>query len=205
MIPLNHESAVGRFACEELGADFPDGSEIARALETFCELHCGYKALTSDYLSLLLSRALVKSGRAEAARHILRRHLPGADACLPALAQNVCPHRMISCLSAKLVRATRWVVAGDAPVWVVDLRRLKQDALAGIELGLLPAIRALLEEAAPLWDASAGRGYLGLRGADFPGVPSGGVGSFCRDWLDLAARRRGWSASPELLFLDGGG
>ena len=202
MISIDHESAIARFVEEALGADFPHRSEIAHALETYCEIHFQDRALNADHLSLLLSRALIKSGSPQTARHLLAKRDAGFEGCLAALGQENCPHRVIAGLSARLVRPSRWAAAGDSVVWTLDLRRLKHDPLARLEIGLLPAIRLLLEEAVPFWDEGSGRGGLALRGLADLALDRETVSTFCRDWLDAAAKSRGWDSKPSLLILN---
>lgn len=202
MISLDHASPVARFVHETLGPDFPHADDIACALDFFCQDHCADRALTRDYLSLLLSRVLVKSGAPHAARRLLPGNADGTDACLDALAQDQCPHRVMAGLSARLVRPTRWWSSGDCVVWLLDFRRLKPEPLAALELGMTQALRALLDEAAPLWDGSSGRGGMALRGLDNQTIDRREIVAFCRSWLEATARRRGWTSTPSLLLLD---
>lgn len=201
MINLDHDTAVARYVHETLGTGFPDVHDVARAVETYCQLYFPDRPLSSDYLSLLLSRALVKSGHPQQARCVLSKRT-GADACLAALAQDECPHRVMAGLSSQLIRPTRWAVSNGEVVWTLDFRRLKQDSLAGLEISFLPAVRALLDEAAPMWDESSGRGGIALRGLDGLAVDGDSVRAFCADWLAATALQRGWTSTPALLSLD---
>ncbi len=79
------------------------------------------------------------------------------------------------------------------------------DVAACLEFVLMPAVRSMLDEVAPLWDASGGRGGLGLCGAVRRGVERVELDSFCRVWAARTARARNWASAPEIIWLDSTG
>lgn len=197
MIPLSDTSASHRLVEDLLGGSFPHAPDIAAALESFCAPDA-----TVSQRKLLLSRILLRLGHDAEACRVLESdgHPPQVSAVLT---QREIPRRALSGIGSRLLRPVRRLRAGDAIVWVLDLFRLRADPLNDMELVLLPALRALIEEAAPVWDGSNGFGFLGLRGVERLRLPSSRVEEFTRACLADLARRRLWSEVPTLLRLDG--
>lgn len=89
---------------------------------------------------------------------LIARALDALGACVEA--------RKVLAIGTGVAHATRWQACGDEGVWTLDLRRLPETAEGGTELLLFACVGTLIEAIADLWDANAGRGALGLRGAE---------------------------------------
>lgn len=122
--------------------------------------------------------------------------------------------RRLALLDAGIIRPAASRLAGDAPLWVVDLRRLAVHAEAMLELQLLGSLDAVMECMADVWDDVEGRGVMGLQHlGDAVGDGRGRRGrrpdAGATDWvtacsarLKVIGARRGWREVPTVLALD---
>lgn len=166
-----------------------DVEEVAQAVEDFLE----YRGARTDeprFLLVLAAKALSAVGAGDAARRV---YLFGSG----------------------LVSPSEWEITGGDAVWTVDLLRMSVNAESAHEMLLSVSLHMILDAMAGVWDASDGRGTLGLRhvcatarvlsGRD--GRASAGSAAEIRDWcrakLDQLARVRGWTHTPHVLNLDG--
>ena len=177
--------------------------------------------LPDDYLHLLVYRALRALRQDAAARAWAAAHLPGPD--LPVFDPDVWPGPVPllvwQLFASRLVRPARTLTAEGKILWTLDFRRLRQEQAGWLEITLLPGLRALLEQLAPAWDDTSGAGLLGLRGlyaAGFAPTPrrkrtkrsayapldAPALRAFCLRVLSRLQPARGWSRTPEVLYLD---
>ena len=178
--------------------------------------------LPDDYLHLLIYRALRSLNQPDAARRWAAAHLPGIDVPVfdPAVWPGPVPLLVWQLFASRLVRPARTVTAEGRILWTLDFRRLRKEQAGWLEITLLPGLRALLEQLAPAWDESAGAGLLGLRGlyaAGFAPTPhrrkpkahsayapldAPALRAFCLRVLAHLQHARGWTRTPDVLYLD---
>ena len=178
--------------------------------------------LPDDYLHLLIYRALRSLNQPDAARRWAAAHLPGIDVPVfdPAVWPGPVPLLVWQLFASRLVRPARTVTAEGRILWTLDFRRLRKEQAGWLEITLLPGLRALLDQLAPAWDESAGAGLLGLRGlyaAGFAPTPrrrkpkahsayapldAPALRAFCLRVLAHLQHARGWTRTPDVLYLD---
>lgn len=180
--------------------------------------------LPDDYLHLLIYRALRTLHQNQAAARWVEEHLPGQEP-LPVFDPDVWPGPVPllvwQLFASRLVRPARTITAEGKILWTLDFRRIRQEQAGWLEITLLPGLRALLEQLAPAWDDTAGRGLLGLRGlyavgfapsprrrkkarprSRYAPLDAAAIRSFCiRVFANLQVIR-GWCATPDVLYLD---
>lgn len=163
--------------------------EVARGVAAFCRERYDRQWLPADYVAHLI---------AVACRDVAGR---GGGECR---ARSLETWRG---LAARVYRPGEW--AGGEPVWILDLGRVEGLPEERVELVWFPVVRRLLAGMAELWDASGGRGVLGLRGV----APAGLGGTALQAWrselgrfseavLLRLKRRRGWTAVPRAMWLE---
>jgi hypothetical protein len=117
---------------------------------------------------------------------------------------------------SRVTRYSSWAVVGDAPVVALDLARLFDADTAGLELMIQHAVGRVLRSIEHAWDASSGRGFLGLRNAKVVAsrtlrrpaddrrarVLASELRDYCESALQFAATRRAWEYTPGILELD---
>ncbi len=121
---------------------------------------------------------------------------------------------LLMLFDTRLVWPARWTFHGEQPFWILDCSRLTLKESEKTALMLDRCLTTILARLAPLWDAVAGNGTLGLRRAAQLAVPFGeGRGGRRRepplqtlrrqvaDRLTVLARRRGWTATPAVILL----
>ena len=178
--------------------------------------------LPDDYLHLLIYRALRSLRQPDAARRWAAAHLPGVDVPVfdPDVWPGPVPLLVWQLFASRLVRPARTVTAEGRILWTLDFRRLRKEQAGWLEITLLPGLRALLEQLAPAWDDSSGAGLLGLRGlyaAGFAPTPrrrkpksrsayapldAPALRAFCLRVLAHLQNARGWTRTPDVLYLD---
>jgi hypothetical protein len=229
MIPLDDIShstkrtAVTDFLVSEmagtLGACDASHRAAAEAVAAYWTTHCPDTALNSDFISLLVTRALAAAGDDVAARNWLDQksgHLAGSDTLMPLVSSRDCTMASLASVSARLVRPEHWMFAGRAGAWVLDCGHVVLDRTAETELVCFRALRSLIEGVEAAWDATGGRGVLGLRQTAALARRVTGAGSsrnriralcadmeaFCSQVLAASAKRRGWAHVPAVVPLD---
>ena len=143
----------------------------------------------SGYLVMLATRALQSIGSKRAA------------------------HRMMV-FGTGLVRPSEWEIRGGGSVWTLDLGRMVLRKEVSIELVFFSSLNIVLDSVAEVWDATDGRGTLGLRHlntvattllasrkrrqAEFVEE----VMAACRAKLRQIGKARAWGHVPELLAIE---
>ena len=178
--------------------------------------------LPDDYLHLLIYRALRSLNQPDAAGRWAAAHLPGVAVPVfdPDVWPGPVPLLVWQLFASRLVRPARTVTAEGRILWTLDFRRLRKEQAGWLEITLLPGLRALLEQLAPAWDDSSGAGLLGLRGlyaAGFAPTPrrrktkahsayapldAPAIRAFCLRVLAHFQHARGWTRTPDVLYLD---
>ncbi len=139
----------------------------------------------------LLARALEAAGEPTLAR---RLHLAGSSS----------------------VYATSWITTGQDTVWTLDAGKLNTSDSPCTELAVFERLREMLSTYADVWDATSGRGILGLKrltevATDILGpraTPAernrlaGEMRDYCGGCLDLQRHRRGWQATPIVMSME---
>lgn len=120
--------------------------------------------------------------------------------------------RRLALLDARVIRPAESSLTGEAPMWVLDLRRLAGPTGVLLELQVAGSLGAVLDCMADVWDDMDGRGVLGLEHLEaLPRGPGRRLGvrrgvnewlSVCAARLKLIGARRGWTAAPDVLALD---
>ena len=229
MIPLNDippetkRTAVTDFLVAEmmgaLGACEASHRAAAEAVAAYWTAHCPDTALNSDFISLLVTRALAAAGDDVAAQNWLEQktgHLAGSDTLLPLVSSRDCTMASLASVSARLVRPEHWLFAGREGAWVLDCGHVVLDRAAGTELVCYRALRSLIESVETAWDRTGGRGVLGLRqtatlarrvtgaGANRDRIQAlcADMEAFCAQVLAASSKRRGWAHVPAVVQLD---
>ncbi len=176
--------------------------------------------LPTEYLLLLIGRALWSVGAEPTARRLLARQSRALN--LPATFMEAIWAPDISMLHWHILLATRAVRTSalmktmGGTLWVLDLERMVLPKATNLELLALNMVRIVIDRVAVLWDHCHGHGLLGLRHANK--VAAGILGgprhstkstALAADIRDLCTRRlqtlktdRGWEATPQVIMLD---
>jgi len=168
----------------------------------------------ADHFGVLLARSLWMMNRGAAAEAALRKWCSQEVAllCRPASAGAAQDGQRLALCRTGLLRGGNWAFMNGRG-WIIDLARLTPESGGILELMLCRLLRRLILEIAPVWDASAGEGWLGLKGMD--GLSEGrGAGRgaawkrggevvfhYAESVLQYAARQRGWTKRPCLKKL----
>jgi hypothetical protein len=200
--------ALCRHLAAEIAAAYGDFSpehtgEIAQAVAAYCVQWQDESTLSSDYIAMLVSRALRAAGEEKAARHFSDgRNLSETKSVFHF--RDV-PPALWSVFASRLIRPSRWLVDHGRVIWTLDLSRFRLDADLGLELAFHQAIRAILYAVAEIWDESSGAGILGLSGIarrTSKKKSAIDVQILCRDLLERIKTERGWTFMPRVLNLD---
>lgn len=139
----------------------------------------------------LMSRALNAAGETSLAR---RLHLAGTSS----------------------VYAASWITAGQDTVWTLDVKRLTAGDSPCMELILFELLRGMLNDYADVWDATSGRGVVGLKGLNDVAVSilgarttplairllTGEMRDYCARQLDRQRQQRGWNSTPVIMSVE---
>lgn len=144
----------------------------------------------SGYLVMLASRALVSIGQRKAA------------------------HRLLV-FGTGLVKPSEWEIRGGESIWTLDLGRMIVRTGASLELVFFNSLNIVIECVAEVWDATDGRGTLGVRhvGLAVSAILQSRqkrrrealvdeIYKGCRAKLKQVGALRGWLYVPELLTID---
>lgn len=192
-------------------------AEVAEGIATFWEDSGCPREMPCPYVAGMIARALWGVGERQAAEQVAASCAnQEAAASVRDVTRLGLPSLPVwRCLRQRLYREGSWAGAGGEAMWVLDLGRLSGSEQEILPLAWWPALRALLGGMAEFWDASGGRGILGLRG--LAGLRAGRARaggrihrlevvaetlSFCRSVLDRLREERGWVETPRLLLLD---
>jgi len=176
--------------------------------------------LPTEYLLLLIGRALWSVGEEKTARRLLE--IQGRALNLPATfveavwTPDVSMLHWHILLSTRAVRTSSLTGALNGTLWVLDLERMVLPAPTSLELLALNVVRTVIDRVASLWDHCQGRGLLGLRHANT--VAAGMLGcprrsakstALAADIREQVRRRlqtlktaRGWDETPQVIMLD---
>jgi hypothetical protein len=123
--------------------------------------------------------------------------------------------RRIRLFGNRIIYPAKWIACGNETVWVLDLQQLISPKDTGMEIILFQRIRVVLATFSDVWDTSAGRGFLGLKGlAATATILLGQMGpnrtikeltlemrGFCKHYLQESEKQRGWQNVPAILTL----
>jgi len=123
--------------------------------------------------------------------------------------------RRIRLFGNRIIYPASWIACGRETVWVLDSRQLITSRDAGMEMIFFERIRIVLATFADIWDATSGRGFLGLKGMEVTAAiilgptPSGrALRTLTKELRSLTARhlehlqiQRGWDVAPAILTL----
>lgn len=120
--------------------------------------------------------------------------------------------RRLALLDARVIRPAESSLTGEAPMWVLDVRRLAGPSGMLLELQLAGSLGAVLDCMADVWDDMDGRGVLGLEHLEEILSGPGRRAGLCRgvnEWLSVCTARlksigvrRGWGGAPDVMALD---
>jgi len=123
--------------------------------------------------------------------------------------------RRIRLFGNRIIYPATWLACGRETVWVLDIRQLIATPDTGMELILFERIRIVLATFSDVWDATSGRGFLGLKGL-VPTVETvmgtdapprlirqltSEIRALCARHLASFQTQRGWQTAPTLLTL----
>ena len=136
---------------------------------------------------------------------------------LDALGDDPAARRLLV-FGSGLVKASLWEFSGEDPLWTLDLQKLVVNSGVQIELAIFKSLSLVLETIADVWDASSGRGGMGLKHVlstaermygEVDGRHKKRNQDFAREVLDRCrmkladlATARGWTSIPAVLSLD---
>ena len=123
--------------------------------------------------------------------------------------------RRIRLFGNRIIYPATWIACGRETVWVLDTRQLITSRDAGMEMIIFERVRIVLATFADVWDATSGRGFLGLKGMDVTasiilGSASAGrslraltleLRSLAAQHLESHSKQRRWDESPAILTL----
>lgn len=176
--------------------------------------------LPTEYLLLLIGRALWSVGEEQTARRLLE--IQSRSLNLPATfveavwAPDVSMMHWHILLSSRAVRTSSLTGTLNGTLWVLDLERMVLPVPTSLELLALNVVRNVIDRVASLWDHCQGRGLLGLRHANTVAAGmlrcpphSAKSTALATEIRDLCTRRlrtlkttRGWEESPQVIMLD---
>ncbi len=180
--------------------------------------------LPDDYLHMMIFRALRSLHQEDAAAQWAIDHL-ATHGPLPVFDPEIWPGPVPllvwQLFASRLVRPARTITAEGNILWTLDFRRLRQEEAGWMEITLLPGLRALLEQLAPAWDDTSGRGLLGLRGlyavgfaptprrrrrakshSRYAPLDAPAIRTFCLRVFANLQTARAWHHTPDVLYLD---
>lgn len=180
---------------------------VARAVALYCAEDAAASTCSPDGLALLTAKALSSLGEDEAAECVLSS-APPLDAlagCLRAFAPS--PF-LIALIDAGVVRPLRWPAMSPGLTVVLDLRRVRRDASALLELAYVESMHRLVDAAASAWSTSHGEGVLAVRGlenhvgqVEATAPLRGELVAALRARLAHQAEQRGWPRVPAVIDL----
>ena len=123
--------------------------------------------------------------------------------------------RRIRLFGNRIIYPASWIACGRVTVWVLDTRQLITSRDAGMEMIMAERIRIVLATFADVWDATSGRGFLGIKGMEVTAAiilgPSASprtlqkltleLRSLAARHLELFHQHRGWDTTPAILTL----
>ena len=78
--------------------------------------------------------------------------------------------RRIRLFGNRIIYPATWIACGRETVWVLDTRQLITSRDAGMEMIMAERIRIVLATFADVWDATSGRGFLGIKGMEVTAI-----------------------------------
>jgi hypothetical protein len=176
--------------------------EVAQAVAAYCAQQNNEFILSSEYVTMLVSRALRAVGEEQAGRTFVGDwHFPALETTIQF--QDV-PPALWSVFASRLIHPSRWLVNNGKVIWVFDLSRFRFDTDLCLDLAFHHAVRAILYAVAEIWDGTSGDGILGVHGTAKCGRSASDVQTLCRDLLERISANRGWASVPRVLNLDVG-
>jgi len=166
--------------------------ELAAAVSAFLEEHeLTDSFIDAGYLVMLASKAMSSIGQERAALRLV-------------------------VFGSGMVRPSEWEVTGGSEVWTLDLKQMTVADATSLELVVFNTLNIVLDAITDVWDASGGKGVLGLRhvcdtAAALLGVSrnsksvadlSNEIVRVCGLKLEQAGRLRGWETFPQVMNLD---
>ncbi len=196
----------------ENSADSPLHTHIRRVIEECC---AGIEELDDAQIrELSASVAAYARQSAEAGMYVDSGYLVMlASRALQSIGSERAAHRMLV-FGTGLVRPSEWEIRGGGSVWTLDLGRMLLRQESAIELVFFSSLNIVLDSVAEVWDATDGRGTLGLRHlgrvaaalqAPRKRRQAGFVDEImaaCRAKLRQIGDRRTWRHVPELLLIE---
>ena len=124
--------------------------------------------------------------------------------------------RIVVCGST-LVHPATWLTANGETFWIMDLARILECEKPCLELALFERTRSVLDTFADVWDATSGKGVLGLKNLEGSAKRVLGLGTdvqrtrrlceeihaFCADRMTHHHRLRQWTETPVVIGLHG--
>ncbi len=208
---------AGQIAAASTSFSPSQAREIARGVTAYCSGFMTEQGVSSDYMALLLSRALWCLGEKDLAMTLVdRQQLDSRQAglFLSSPEGGAVSVDAWNLMDSRLVRPSEWAVENQSTVWVLDFARIKMEPQDFVELVFLQGLRILLERTAEIWDATGGQGVLGLKGLrDWLVVRKKAgprsvrglmeeIGAFCRDVMMKNQAKRAWADCPRVINLD---
>lgn len=187
-------------SCPDLDSEAVLLEEVAAAVADYCLQRHGSAALPFEYLILLCARALCGCGEEHAAQDLLEAYctIPLRNLCHPDTDAGPRLQALWSGYTEHMVHDEYWrCVAGD-PFWVVDVSQLHEAADEILELEVYEPLVRLVSNTLQIFDASSGRGGLGIRGC---GALARGLRQAVCSQLSQQAAKRGWYDTPHVIVL----
>jgi hypothetical protein len=178
--------------------------DVARSVSVYCTQTGGARAMPSDEITALFSRALWGVGEAAGAARVLQDGMERRavkDTLLALLpAGDVSPWLWQAVVRGVIRRHGDWLSTGGS-LWRLDWMRIEEGPCA-LELLRLQAVDAIVQALVPVWQPTSGRGALGIHVG--PGHAPGTaehLHDLCRSRLRRAQDRYDWTHTPDLMRL----
>ncbi len=175
--------------------------DMARGVATYCADDLVH-GMPASYVPMLVSRALWGVGETDAAECVMNGHVEqrAVKQTLKALlsVSDVSPVLWKAVVAGAVRWNKEWITAEQAPVWRLDLTRIRRTA-CDMELASLLMVRTLVRALAPAWDATAGAGTLTVR-VDGSERADRTMPAYIRSVLQREATARKWTATPRVLL-----
>lgn len=192
----------------------------AEAVAVFLQNHGHEDMVASEYLLMLMARALCAIGDKNAAQCLVQTN--GRPINFPPRFAEIAVNQRVSLpewrafFTSRAVRPAAFSSLKQHTLWILDIPKLLPAGPACLELAAMRVIQSAITRMADVWDTTSGRGYLGLHGL----LPTAAAilsskpeTRRCRmlalefkrqiyDCLKKTASHRKWVSLPTLVKLD---
>jgi len=194
--------------------------EIARTISDFLRMEHPVPNIATEYIILLVARALWAVGDEQAARRLIASKSSELDFSMlytdVVFTSDISLSLWRMILSSRTVRPFPLTGTKNGGIWVIDMQCAVTRAEDRLELTLFRVVNVVLEEIAALWDHARGNGILGLRRVNDMAsamlkcprksgktkAMSAEIQKHCVDKLQSLGKERGWKKIQYVISFD---